>query len=333
MDILVTLPAGDRRERLLPPPVREQLEQLGTVTYNESTEQFTQMELAAELRGVDVCVTGWGTVSLDETVLSEADELDLVAHVGGSVASVGSAALYDRGITICSANEVMATYVAEGILAYLFASLRDIPAVAAEMDRGGWPDVDDRTETLFDRTTGFVGLGDVGRELLDLLDPFDVTVLVSDPYVDASDLSGWPSVELTDLDRVLSEPSIVSIHASLTPETHHLLDADRLAQLSDGAHLINAARGPIVDEAALLAELGDDRIRAVLDVFNEEPLPADHSLRAQDNAILFPHVAGSPSKPLLAETVVSEIERYSRGESLRHSIPRERYKLMTVAEV
>ncbi|RBI60491.1 hydroxyacid dehydrogenase [halophilic archaeon] len=328
MDVLVTLPDGELRENVLPPEQRRRLERLGDVTYNESFEQLTQTELSDRLQGVDVCVTGWGTPTLDETVLTDAEDLSLVAHVGGSVAVIGSPALYDEGVVVCSANEVMAKYVAEGILTYVLTGLRDVAGLTAEMRAGEWPDGWDRTETLFDRTVGFVGLGTVGRDLLDLLDPFDVTALVYDPYVDESALDGYDA-RLTSLDTVLSESPVVSIHASLTPETHHLLDAERLGRLRDGALLVNAARGKLVDQSALIDELEAERIRAVLDVYEEEPLPTSSPFRTLENAILFPHVAGAPSRSRLAETVVSEIERFVEDEPLRHEIPRERFELMT----
>ncbi|WP_433627440.1 hydroxyacid dehydrogenase [Halomicrococcus sp. NG-SE-24] len=328
MDVLVTLPDGELRENVLPPEQRRRLERLGNVTYNETSEQMTRTELADRLRGVDVCVTGWGTRTLDETVLADAEDLSLVAHVGGSVAVIGSHALYDEGVIVCSANEVMAKYVAEGVLTYVLTGLRDVANLTAEMRAGEWPDGWTQTETLFDRTVGFVGLGTVGRDLLDLLDPFDVTALVYDPYVEESALDGYDA-RLTSLDTVLSESPVVSIHASLTPETHYLLDAERLGQLQNGALLVNAARGRLVDQSALVDELEAERIRAVLDVYEEEPLPADSPLRTLENAVLFPHVAGAPSRSRLAGTVISEIERFVEDEPLCHEIPRERFEMMT----
>ncbi|WP_137287657.1 hydroxyacid dehydrogenase [Halorussus salinisoli] len=328
MNILVTLPEGELRENLLPPEQRQRLERLGDVTYNEHADQLTNEELADSLQDIDVCITGWGTTTLDETALARADDLSLVAHIGGSVAVVGSHALYDEGVTVCSANEVMSKYVAEGVLTYILSGLRDVPNLTAEMRAGAWPDKWDRTETLFDRTVGFVGLGDVGRTLLNLLDPFDVTALVYDPYVEESAVEGYDA-HLKSLDTVLSESPIVSIHASLTSETHHLLDAERLDQLQEDALLVNAARGKIVDQSALVDELESGRIQAVLDVYNEEPLPSESPLRSLENVDLFPHVAGAPSRSRLAETVISEIERFVEREPLNHEIPRERFELMT----
>lgn len=332
VDVLVTLPRSIQ-EDLVGPAERSRLESLGSVRWNERDDQLDAGELATRLSGVDVCVTGWGTTPLDGDVIAGADELGLVAHVGGSVATVASDALYDRGISVTSANETMAPFVAEGILTYALATLRDVPAIDREMAAGGWPDDHDRVDTLYGAEVGFVGLGAVGRSLLALLAPFDVTVRVYDPYVDPEALDGVDAALVDDLDSVLEASDVVSIHAALTPETVHLLDADGLAALPDGCVLVNAARGLVVDEAALAAELDSGRIRAALDVYGEEPLPADSPFRALDDVLLAPHVAGAPARTRLASTVVEEVERFADGDPLEHEVPRERYARMTRSDL
>ncbi len=329
MRILVTQPTGSLREILYPSELCDRLGSLGDVEWNDGDDHFTPSELRERLTGVDVCITGWGCPTLSEDVLADAGSLELVAHVGGSVASVASPALYDRGISVVSANHVMAPFVAEGILAYTLAALRNVPYYDAALADGEWPKNRRRGETLFDATVGFVGLGAVGRELLDLLEPFDVAVRVYDPYVSSDALEEIEFATLSDLDDVLESADVVSIQASLTPETVHLIDADRLATLPEGCLLVNAARGPIVDEDALVTELESGRFQAALDVFNEEPLTEEHPLRDLENAVLGPHVAGSPVRHRMTEAVIDELERYATGESFEHEIFRERYELMT----
>lgn len=329
MDVLVTIPRDNLQELFFPPERRDRLESLGSVEWNPTTDQFTPDELRDRLEGVEVCVTGWGTPKLDEAVLRKADDLQLVTHVGGSVASIGSPALYDQGVTVCSANAVLAKYVAEGILGYALAGLREIPALDAAIKAGGWRDGAADLRTLHDATVGFVGLGDVGRNLLELLEPFDVDVLLYDPYVSDAEVDGYENVERADLEEVLRSADVTSIHAPKTEETIHMIDADRLGQLADGALLINAARGEIVDQDALVEELRTGRISAVLDVYREEPIPDDSPLRSLDNAILMPHVAGHPSRYHMPDTVIDEIERFAEGRPLEHTIPRERYEGMT----
>jgi phosphoglycerate dehydrogenase-like enzyme len=329
MNILVTIPQGGLQEEFFPPERRERLESLGTVDWNETTEQFNPVELAERLEGVDVCVTGWGTPTFDESVVENADALELVAHVGGSVRSIGSHALYDAGVSVCSANAVMAEFVAEGILGYILAGLRDIPGHDATIKSGGWERDDVSPGSLFGATVGFVGLGAVGRTLLELLDPFDVEVLLYDPYVSADELAAYDAVELTDLETTLRSSRVVSIHAPKTEETIGMLDADRLGQLSDGALLVNAARGEIIDQDDLVAELETGRFSAVLDVYRTEPLPVESRLRDLENAILQPHVAGHPSRYHIPDTILDEVARFAGGEPLEHAIPRRRFEGMT----
>lgn len=337
MDLLVTYPDLPTREVLYPDDLAARLESLGDVDWNESEEQFTPAELRDRLESVDVCVTGWGCPTLSDAVLEGVDDLqlELVAHVGGSIATVASPALYDRGVAVCSANRTMAPFVAEGILAYTLTALREIPTFDADLTAGEWPEATGaaseipQTETLFGASIGFVGLGDVGRELLALLEPFDPIVRVYDPYLSADELDDVDCAELTDLESALETADVVSIHAAKTPETLHLLDADRLASLPVGCLLVNAARGAIVDEDALIAELRSGRISAALDVFKTEPLPEESPLRDLENALLGPHVAGAPVRHRLTETIIDEIERFATGEPLQHRHSRERYERMT----
>ena len=329
MQILVTLPESSTRELLFPEHVRAHLESIAEIQYNDTGEQFSQAELREQLPGVDVLMTGWGSPRVDEEVLSAADQLELVVHVGGSVAEIASPELYQQGIPICSANRPMAKFVAEGILAYVLSALRDVPAFDRELRAGEWnPDLD-RVDTLFGKRVGFVGLGTVGEFLLDLLEPFGADVTIYDPYVDRERVTDEYDIEFAPLDSTLANAEVVSIHASQTPETIHLLGGDELVRLPDGALLVNAARGAIVDEDALIDELRTGHIAAVLDVFEQEPLPPDSELRALDNAILIPHMAGGPVKHCMTEAMIVEIERFRRDDPLEHEISEEQYELMT----
>ncbi|WP_123534706.1 hydroxyacid dehydrogenase [Halosimplex salinum] len=331
MRILVTLPAGDLRDSFFPPGMRDRLESLGTVEWNPDVDDFTEAELRDRIDGVDVLVTGWGSPRVTADVLDAADDLSLVAHTGGSVASLVSEAVYDAGIAVVSANDVMADHTAEHTLALLLSQLRAVPALDRTMSAGEWGTGDGEgaeIRTLHEADVGLVGLGTIGRNLLDHLDSFGATVSVYDPYVDAEDLSEWPSASLTDLKTAL-DSRVVSVHAARTEETVGMLDADRLAQIPDGALLVNTARAEIVEEGALLAELRSGRISAALDVYHEEPLPADHELRSLENVLLTPHVGGSEIRPPLTAAVLDDVERFRDGTSLEYRIPREQWATMT----
>ena len=142
---------------------------------------------------------------------------------------------------------------------------------------------------LTGRTLGIIGLGNIGREIVRLARPLGMRHLAFDPYLSAAD-AATEGVEQVDLETLLRASDVVSINCALTPETHHLLNADRLALMKPTAYLINTARGPIVDQRALTDALEARRLAgAALDVFETEPIdPSDPLLRC-DNVIVAPH--------------------------------------------
>lgn len=142
---------------------------------------------------------------------------------------------------------------------------------------------------LTGRTVGFVGMGNTASDLVALLAPFGCRVIAADPGLSVARAGGL-GVEPVDLDEVFRSSDVVVVMAALTPATHHLVDARRLALLPEGATLVNVARGPIVDEAALVAGLAAGRpATAGLDVFETEPLPVDSPLVASPAVVLAPH--------------------------------------------
>ena len=116
MNILVTLPEGELRDDFFPAPTRDRLESLGSVTWNRSADHWTETELRDRIGGVDVLVTGWGSPRVTADVLSTADDLDLVAHTAGSVAGLVSETVYDAGVPVVSANDVMVDHTVEHAL-------------------------------------------------------------------------------------------------------------------------------------------------------------------------------------------------------------------------
>jgi phosphoglycerate dehydrogenase-like enzyme len=173
----------------------------------------------------------------------------------------------------------------------------------------------------YGKVVGIVGASRIGRRVIELLRPFDLCVLVFDPYLPDAEAAAL-GVESVELDDLLARSDVVSLHAPLLPETRGLLDAGRLARLRDGAVLVNTARGGLVDTAALTRELASGRIEAVLDVTEPEVLPADSPLYDLENVLLTPHVAGSLGNETrrLGRLAVEEIERYARGEPFAHPV-------------
>ncbi len=338
MNILLTMPRGPRSAVFFPDEAVAGLRKIGDVRVNETKEPLTSDSLAGIIGDVDVCVTHWGSPKFTDDVIAAAPRLKLIAHSAGSVAHLVTETVYARGIKVCSANPVMARYVAEAALGYMLAALRLIPQHASSMWRGlAWDRRDLETESLFGKRVGLVGLGTVGGFLLDLLRPFGVQVRLYDPYLSADSrganaLAAHPEVELRSIEDVLSWAQIISMHASLTPETNHMLNAERLSLIGDDAVIINTARGAIFDERALERLLAERHQRVVLDVFEQEPLPTVSPLRMMENVILMPHLAGSPAREEMAYAVVDEVRRFAEGRPLQLEISLEKFKLMTSTE-
>jgi phosphoglycerate dehydrogenase-like enzyme len=328
--ILVTLAAGRVRDTFFPTEVRTRLESLGEVVWNEMGRGFTPEVLSERLQSVEICFTGWDAPRFDEKVLRGADQLRLLAHTAGSVAGLVSPALYDRGIQVVSGNRVFAESVAESVIAYSLLALRRLPYWTREVQEGRWRTEDFLNEGLLEQTVGLVGFGAVARFLVPLLKAFRARIRVYDPFVPAAVMRDC-GVEPAPLREVISGSRIISLHAPKTPETHHLIDADILKLVPDGAVFVNTARGSLVDEAALAAQLASGRFLAVLDVFQTEPLPPDSPLRGLPNVILVPHMAGPTvdRRRLATLAIVEEAERLLAGMPLKHPIDRAYAMAMT----
>lgn len=331
MNIYVALEEGSLRNRFFPQDVMNRLHSLGKLRLNERRRVLTETELAEDLADseADVCLMlAWqGSPRVTADVLAQAPNLRLILSPGGSVASLVSDAVYEKNIRVCSANDVMAKHVAEGALAYMLAALREIPQANREVRKGIWNSRESRS--LTGAKIGLIGLGAVGRHLLTFLKPFDVEVRLYDPYVQPDSLAQYENVRLCSLEEALSERDIVSVHASKTDETYRMLNRERLSLLKDGCLLVNTARGALLDEEALADELESGRIRAVLDVYDQEPLPVDSRLCGSDTVILMPHAAGMARVETFTLAMLDEVQRYRDNLPLKYEIPQRQFHLMT----
>ncbi|MEV6036105.1 hydroxyacid dehydrogenase [Nonomuraea sp. NPDC052116] len=277
-----------------------------------------------ELAAAEVLVTCWGCPPVDASVLRRAPGLRAVVHVAGTVKSLITDACWERGIAVSSGAATNALPVAEyTVAAILFAGKRVLGIRDLYRTQRRALDWAAHFPSLgnYRRTVGIIGASHIGRRVLDLLRPFDLELLINDPYLGetaAAALGARP----VSLDELLAASDIVSVHAPALPETRHLLDARRLGLLSDGATLVNTARGSLVDMEALTKELVSGRIDAVLDVTEPEILPADSPLYDLPNVLLTPHVAGSVGGELrrLAHSALDELERYARGLPFAHAV-------------
>ncbi|MEV3992131.1 hydroxyacid dehydrogenase [Streptomyces sp. NPDC049837] len=273
--------------------------------------------VAAALAEAEVLFTCWGATPLTAAVLDRAPRLRAVVHAAGSVKHHVTDACWERGITVASAAAANALPVAEYTLAtILLAGKRVLRAAQRYAELRA--DHDWLTELADSgnhrRTVGIVGASRIGRRVMELLRPFDVQVLLYDPYVTPDEAAGLGAVPAT-LDELCARADIVSVHAPQLPSTHHMIGAPQLALMPDGATLINTSRGSLIDETALLAHLTSGRLNAVLDVTDPELPPPDSPLYTLPNVLLTPHIAGSLGNELhrMADHALDELERYGRG--------------------
>ncbi len=236
-------------------------------------------------------------------VIRRAPRLKVIARAGTGVDTIDVSAATRAGIAVLNAPGANTVSAAEHTIALLLSLARRIPDAVASMRRGDWDRKRFEGSELRGKTIGIVGLGRIGNQVAHIARAFSMRVLAHDPYVPRDDSRG---VELVSLDELLSEADVVTLHLALTERTRHLLDADHLALMKPGAVLVNAARGELVDEAALLEALDRGKLGgAALDVFATEPLPADHSFRGHERMLVTPHLAASTAEA--QERVAAEI--------------------------
>jgi phosphoglycerate dehydrogenase-like enzyme len=205
----------------------------------------------------------------------------------------------------------------------------DMLGTMSKMKEGLWPGNNDVVDGLNGKTIGLIGYGVIAERFIRLLQTFDVQIYVYSKHCPAK-RSQELGFELTSLEQVL-QCDVISVHSTLTDRTYHMLDAEKLQLIPDGSILINTARGAIFDENALLDELKKNRFKAVLDVFEQEPLPEDHPFRRLPNVIATPHCAATSVywRHKLPEIVITDMERFFTGKEPRHRITLEKYQTMT----
>jgi phosphoglycerate dehydrogenase-like enzyme len=215
-----------------------------------------------------------------------------------------------EGVTLCDARGVHDTSTSEWVLAAVLGYLRDFPRFARAQAARRW----DRkmTDELAGKRVLIVGAGSIGEAIARRLAPFEVTIT----RVARTPRAGVHGVD--ELPGLLPEADIVVLIVPMTSETAGLVDAKFLAAMPDGALLVNAARGPVVDTAALVAEVGSGRLGAALDVTDPEPLPSDHPLWTMENVLLTPHVGGSVHGFFARayRLAGAQLRRYASGEPL-----------------
>ena len=307
----------------------DHVQRLNVATRLVSDVPFRQIdEIGPALSTVEVLVTSWGCQRIDQEIIDRLPRLKLIAHMAGSVKGFLDDVVWRRGILVTNAVAANAVPVAEyTIAAILFANKRVFQLnrfyVTQHENRAPWtreaPDVGN-----YRKTVGIIGASHVGRLVIEHLRRFDMRILVCDPFVTPLTCRDFGATKV-GLSELLAASDVVSLHAPLNKETLHMIGGRELSLMRDGATLINTARGAIIDPQALEAELVNGRLFAILDTTEPDILPPESPLYRLPNVFLTPHIAGSlgAETQRLADYLVDEVERFTRGGALKHLVRRE----------
>ncbi|MEZ5398233.1 MAG: D-2-hydroxyacid dehydrogenase family protein [Bryobacteraceae bacterium] len=268
-------------------------------------------ELAARIAGAEAVVNIRSSCRFTESLLEHAPAMKVLSIWGTGTDNVDLAAARARGIRVTNTPGVAAASIAEHCLGLTLAVARGLVAVDASVRRGEWQR--GRSTDLAGKTLGVIGLGAIGRRFARLGEAIGMRVIAwtMNPSADRG-------FELVPLERLLRESDVVSLHLRLSEKTRGFLGAAEFAAMKSSAIFINTARGPIVDEAAMVSALREGRIAgAGLDVFETEPLPAGHPVTGLANVVLTPHCAGITPETVEAglRLALENVEAWAAGRA------------------
>jgi phosphoglycerate dehydrogenase-like enzyme len=332
---LLHLARSQPSPRLFTERFRRELDSLGDFQIHENGDKMEPEACAELIRECNVLLTGWESVCTPVTLARDPGKLRYVCHLTGSVSGIVPVELIQAGLLATNWGDAPAYPVAEGALALLLACLKQFPDHIIAKRSGGWrPTQPEWIGSMRDLRLGLYGYGVIGRAFHEFCRPFQARLAVYDPY--AQNLP--PDIRRSNsLRELFAHSDAIAIHAALTPETERSVTAELLSLLPDGGIIINTARGDIVDQDALLAELGRGRLRAGLDVLaGHYQLESDHPARQWSNLLLSGHLAYYASWPTdperlepWHEVALDNLRRFQRGDPLRFLLTEERLALST----
>jgi len=285
---------------------------------------LAQCDFIEEAREAQILIVELQRIS--ERTLQALPKVELIGSCRGTPKNVDIGAATERGIPVLHTPGRNAVSVAELTLALMLNLGRNILPAARALKRGEWgsgfrsPFIRFRGVELHNKTLGVVGLGAIGREVALRASALGMAVLVVDPFVESAEISrlGWV---VTTLDDLLQRSDYVSLHAKANRSTRGMIGASELERMRPTAYLINTASGQLVDEEALLVALREGHIAgAGLDVFGEEPLPADSPWLGLDNVVATPHIGGATSDVAYHQSIImaEDVRRWITGHEPKH---------------
>ena len=256
-------------------------------TVNERFEEEDLLPIIGDIDGV-IC----GDDRFTAKVIAAAPKLKVLSKWGTGIDSLDQVAAREHGVAIRNTPNAFSEPVADTVLGYMLCFARNLPFMDGQMKSGIWDKIPGRA--LRECTLGVVGVGNVGKAVIRRAYGFGIRILGTDPIRPPQEFLDQYGVTMVDQATLLAEADFVSINCDLNPTSAHLMNDATFAQMKPNAVLINTARGPIVDEQALIRALQAGKIAgAGLDVFEDEPLPADSPLRQMPNVLIAPHNSNS----------------------------------------
>jgi len=271
--------------------------------------------------GTDILLVQFAQITVE--VIEKLAPHAAIIRYGLGLDNIDLQAAQRRGIRVAYVPDYATSEVADHTVSLILAALRRIVALDRSVRAGSWEGVvsENPIASFSETTIGFLGFGRIGREVHARVRPFGFKTVLFDPVIDANSPDALQASSV-DLDTLFQASDVLTLHAPLTAQTRHIVNAHRLSQMKASAIVVNTARGALIDTEALERALRSGRLAgAALDVFEKEPLPADAGLRQCSNAILTPHLAWYSNSAIqrLQALVADEMQRYLSGQPARCS--------------
>jgi len=342
---ILLVSTADVHERMLRPADVERLSRFADLDWLECDVPFDRTlwtevpddpaataQVASRVGRIEGLIVCHGSPRISSEILDAAPELRIIGELEGDrfAARIDVEVAQTRGVRVVDTTNGSSYGVAEWALGMMLNAVRNSSQVFRQLIAGGWPDrrgsqspeagAFDRFE-LTGKRVGLIGLGIIGRRLVQLLEPFRCTIQAHDPYVpkEVADILG---VRLTHLDAIMAESDVIVCVAPLTPATRRMVGARELDLIRPGSALVNVSRGPIFDPDATIARLRRGDITGAFDVWDPEPIPADSDIRRLPNVFLTPHVSSQTKdgRGRFFALMVDELDRFFHGHETLYDL-------------
>jgi D-3-phosphoglycerate dehydrogenase len=278
-------------------------------------------EFIDRIQGQDIEIIVIEADFIFREVFEKGEKLKLIAACRGNVTHVDMEAATEHGVLVVNTPARNATAVAELTVGLMLALIRKVPAAHQMVSTGKWVDPiacysSFRGTELTGKTIGIIGFGAIGQQVAKMLSAFETSILVYDPYIDPDVINKLGAMP-QELDDLVKQSDIITLHCPVLPDTMGLMNAQRIASMKPTSYLVNTAGAAIVDQDAIVKSLKEGHITgAAFDVYDTWPVQPDNPLLKLDNVILTPHMGGATDETILRYSlmIAEDIERFLRGE-------------------